>query len=107
VGFAAEAGLTGKALAGARAFMTLLDDLRAWPTTWRLRRSSKRSSEPLGDGDELRADGSDEARGRLGKPRRPWLRRRRQYETLLEFVERLALVSESDDRRGSRHDLVD
>jgi DNA helicase-2/ATP-dependent DNA helicase PcrA len=92
---AREAGLSGRALAGAERFAFILDELRA--------RVDERSPRELIDaivadtglGDALRAEGTDESYSRL-ENLGELASAAAQYDTLLDFVERMALVADAD-----------
>jgi DNA helicase II / ATP-dependent DNA helicase PcrA len=92
---AQAAGLTGRALAGARAFSDLLEELRA-------RANDLGPGEVITDivalsgmGAELEAEKTDEARGRL-ENLSELASAAAQYGTLEEFLERMALIADSD-----------
>ncbi len=96
---AAEAGLTGKALKGAQDFATILDQLRALANDLPPGQLIEAIVAETGMGAELHEDNSDEARGRL-ENLGELSSAAAQYDTLLEFTERMALVSESDQLDG-------
>jgi DNA helicase-2/ATP-dependent DNA helicase PcrA len=98
--FAAEAGLTGRALAGARAFAATLEQLRAMANDLAPGEVIRAIVAETGMGDELLAESTDEARGRL-ENLGELASAAAQYETLIEFTERMALVSESDHLDGT------
>ena len=100
VNFAAEAGVTGRALKGALAFCTTLEQLRALANDLAPRMMIESIVVETGMGDELYAEDTDEARGRL-ENLGELASAAAQYETLLEFVERMALVSDSDQLDGA------
>ena len=93
--FAKEAGLSGKALNGALKFATTLEQLRAMANDLTPREMIDAIVRETGMGDELLDDNSDEARSRL-ENLGELASAAAQYETLLDFVERMALVAESD-----------
>ena len=93
--YAPAAGLTGRALAGAATFSLLLDDLRALSNDLSPREMIDAIVRESGMGDALRADNSDEAYSRL-ENLGELASAAAQYDTLLEFVERMALVADSD-----------
>ncbi len=95
VSFAAAAGLTGRALAGADRFAFMLDELRALANDLSPREMIDAIVRESGLGDALRADGSDEAYSRL-ENLGELASAAAQYESLLDFVERVALVADSD-----------
>ncbi len=95
VNFAADAGLTGKALKGAVSFAATLDQLRALANDLPPRELIEAIVIESGMGDELHAEQTDEARSRL-ENLGELASAAAQYDTLGEFVERMALVSESD-----------
>jgi DNA helicase-2/ATP-dependent DNA helicase PcrA len=95
VNFAARAGLTGRALKGAAQFVYILEQLRAMSNDLAPGEMIRAIVQESGLGDELLAEGTDEAKSRLenlGELASAAAR----YETLLEFTEKMALVSESD-----------
>ena len=89
------AGLTGRALAGADRFTFLLDELRALANDLTPREMIDAIVRETGMGDALRAENSDEAYSRL-ENLGELASAASQYETLLDFVERMALVSDAD-----------
>ena len=92
---AAAAGLTGRALAGADKFSFMLDELRALSNDLSPREMIDAIVRESGMGDALRAEDSDEAYSRL-ENLGELASAAAQYDTLLEFVERMALVADSD-----------
>jgi DNA helicase-2/ATP-dependent DNA helicase PcrA len=92
---ARAAGLTGRALAGADRFAFLLEELRALANDLSPREMIDAIVRETGMGDALRKDNSDEAYSRL-ENLGELASAASQYETLLEFVERMALVSDAD-----------
>jgi DNA helicase II / ATP-dependent DNA helicase PcrA len=92
---AAEAGLTGRALAGASKFSFLLDELRALANDLSPREMIEAIVRDSGMGAALREENSDEAYSRL-ENLGELASAAAQYETLLDFVERMALVADSD-----------
>ncbi len=98
-GYGAAAGLTGKALAGADRFAMTLDNLRAMANDLTPREMIEAIVRETGMGDALREDGSDEAISRL-ENLGELASAASQYDTLLEFVERMALVADSDQLDG-------
>ncbi len=92
--FAKEAGLTGRALTGATQFATLLDELRRHATERTARETIDAIVAESGLGAALRAEGEEgvtrlENLGELASAAS-------NYEGLLDFVERVALVADSD-----------
>jgi ATP-dependent DNA helicase UvrD/PcrA len=92
---AAEAGLTSRALAGASKFSFLLDELRALANDLSPREMIEAIVRDSGMGAALREENSDEAYSRL-ENLGELASAAAQYETLLDFVERMALVADSD-----------
>ncbi len=92
---AAAAGLTGRALAGADKFAFMLDELRALANDLSPREMIDAIVRESGMGDALRAEDSDEAYSRL-ENLGELASAAAQYDTLLDFVERMALVADSD-----------
>jgi DNA helicase-2/ATP-dependent DNA helicase PcrA len=97
--YAAEAGLSGRALAGAQKFSFMLDELRALSNDLSPREMIDAIVRESGMGDALRAENSDEAYSRL-ENLGELASAAAQYETLLDFVERMALVADSDQLDG-------
>jgi DNA helicase II / ATP-dependent DNA helicase PcrA len=95
ISWAKEAGLTGKALTGAQAFALMIEDLRHLAQEASPREMIDHIVRQSGMGDALRAENSDEATSRL-ENLGELASAAAQYETLMDFVERMALVSESD-----------
>lgn len=95
IGFGAQAGLTGKAARGAQEFEELMSELRAKANDLAPSDLVTAIARDSGIMEELLQDGSEEARGRienLGE----LANAASEYETLLEFLERLALTADSD-----------
>jgi DNA helicase-2/ATP-dependent DNA helicase PcrA len=94
--FAKEAGLSGRALTGAVEFAGTLEQLRALNNDLTPGSMIEAIIRETGIADALRDENTDEAKGRLenlgelasGASR---------FDSLLEFVEQMALVSESDN----------
>jgi DNA helicase-2/ATP-dependent DNA helicase PcrA len=95
VRYAGAAGLTGKALSGADRFTFMLDELRAMANDLSPREMIDAIVRESGMGDALRAENSDEAFSRL-ENLGELASAAAQYDTLLDFVERMALVADSD-----------
>jgi DNA helicase-2/ATP-dependent DNA helicase PcrA len=95
VSWAKEAGLTGKALTGAQTFALMVEDLRHLAQEASPREMIDHIVRQSGMGDALRAENSDEATSRL-ENLGELSSAAAQYETLMDFVERMALVAESD-----------
>ena len=93
--FAAEAGLTAKALRGAQEFAAMLDQLRALNNDLTPREMIDAIVRESGMGDALRDENSDEAYSRL-ENLGELASAAAQYDTLLDFVERMSLVADSD-----------
>jgi DNA helicase-2/ATP-dependent DNA helicase PcrA len=91
----AAAGLTGRALTGVDKFSFMLDELRALSNDLSPREMIDAIVRESGMGDALRAEDSDEAYSRL-ENLGELASAAAQYDTLLEFVERMALVADSD-----------
>src|SRR6202167_6061177 len=91
----AAAGLTGRALTGVDKFSFMLDELRALSNALSPREMIDAIVRESGMGDALRAEDSDEAYSRL-ENLGELASAAAQYDTLLEFVERMALVADSD-----------
>jgi DNA helicase-2/ATP-dependent DNA helicase PcrA len=91
----AAAGLTGRALAGVDKFSFMLDELRALSNDLSPREMIDAIVRESGMGDALRAEDSDEAYSRL-ENLGELASAAAQYDTLLDFVERMALVADSD-----------
>ncbi len=92
---ARAAGLSGRALAGADKFSFMLDELRALSNDLSPREMIDAIVRESGMGDALRAEDSDEAYSRL-ENLGELASAAAQYDTLLDFVERMALVADSD-----------
>lgn len=97
--YAHAAGLTGKALAGAERFSFMLEELRALSNDASPREMIDAIVRESGMGDALRAENTDEALSRL-ENLGELASAAAQYETLLDFVERMALVADSDQLDG-------
>ncbi|HVB50442.1 MAG TPA: UvrD-helicase domain-containing protein [Acidimicrobiales bacterium] len=93
--YASAAGLTGKALSGAAKFSFMLDELRALANDLSPREMIDAIVRESGMGDVLRAENSDEAYSRL-ENLGELASAAAKYDTLLDFVERMALVADSD-----------
>ena len=93
--YARAAGLTSRALAGAERFSLMLDELRAMVNDLAPREMIDAIVRESGMGDALRAEKSDEAYSRL-ENLGELASAASQYDTLLDFVERMALVADSD-----------
>jgi DNA helicase-2/ATP-dependent DNA helicase PcrA len=90
----------GKALSGAQKFSFMLDELRALArTTSRRVRVIDAIVRESGMGDALRAENTDEAYSRL-ENLGELASAASQYDTLMDFVERMALVADSDQLDG-------
>ncbi len=94
-GEARAAGLSGRALAGAERFAFVLDELRARRDEVSPREMIDAIVNETGLGDALRAEGTDEAYSRL-ENLGELASAAAQYDTLMDFVERMALVSDAD-----------
>jgi DNA helicase-2/ATP-dependent DNA helicase PcrA len=92
---AAEAGLTSRARTGADKFAFMLDELRALSNDLSPREMIDQIVRQSGMGDALRAENTDEAYSRL-ENLGELASAAAQYDTLLDFVERMALVADSD-----------
>ncbi len=97
--YAAAAGLSGRALNGAQKFSLMLDELRAMSNDLSPREVIGAIVAESGMGDALRAENSDEAYSRL-ENLGELASAAAQYDTLLDFVERMALVADSDQLDG-------
>ncbi|HEY5437422.1 MAG TPA: UvrD-helicase domain-containing protein [Acidimicrobiales bacterium] len=97
--YAKEAGLTGKALSGAQKFSFVLDELRAMANDLAPREVIDAIVRETGMGDALRAENTDEAYSRL-ENLGELASAASQYDTLMDFVERMALVADSDQLDG-------
>jgi len=95
ISWAKEAGLTGKALTGAQTFALMIQDLRHLSQEASPREMIDHIVRQSGMGDALKAENSDEATSRL-ENLGELASAAAQYETLMDFVERMALVAESD-----------
>ena len=93
--YGAAAGLTGRALAGAAKFSFMLDELRALSNDLSPREIIDAIVRESGMGDALRAEDTDEAYSRL-ENLGELASAAAQYDTLMDFVERMALVADSD-----------
>lgn len=97
--YASAAGLTAKALSGAQKFSFMLDELRALANDLSPREMIDAIVRESGMGDALRAENSDEAYSRL-ENLGELASAASQYDTLMDFVERMALVADSDQLDG-------
>ncbi len=97
--YAGAAGLSAKALAGAQRFAFVMDELRALANDLTPREMIDAIVRETGMGDALRAENSDEAFSRL-ENLGELASAAAQYDTLLDFVERMALVADSDQLDG-------
>ena len=97
--YAKAAGLTAKALNGAEQFSFMLDNLRAMSNDMTPREMIDAIVRESGMGDALRAENSDEAMSRL-ENLGELASAAAQYDTLMDFVERMALVADSDQLDG-------
>jgi DNA helicase-2/ATP-dependent DNA helicase PcrA len=97
--FAKAAGLGAKALSGAEKFAFTLDQLRAMANDLTPREMIDAIVRETGMGDALRAENSDEAYSRL-ENLGELASAASQYDTLLDFVERMSLVADSDQLDG-------
>jgi DNA helicase-2/ATP-dependent DNA helicase PcrA len=93
--YAKEAGLSGKALGGAAKFSFMLDELRALANDLSPREMIDAIVRESGMGDALRAEDSDESYSRL-ENLGELASAAAKYDTLMDFVERMALVADSD-----------
>ena len=93
--YGAAAGLNGRALAGAAKFSFMLDELRALTNDLSPREIIDAIVRESGMGDALRAEDSDEAYSRL-ENLGELASAAAQYDTLMDFAERMALVADSD-----------
>ncbi|HEY5267163.1 MAG TPA: UvrD-helicase domain-containing protein [Acidimicrobiales bacterium] len=93
--YASAAGLSGKALNGADKFSFMLDELRALANDLSPREMIDAIVRESGMGDALRAENTDEAYSRL-ENLGELASAAAKYDTLLDFVERMALVADSD-----------
>ena len=93
--YAAAAGLTGRALNGAERFAFVMEELRAMSHDLTPREMIDAIVRETGMGDALRAEDSDEAISRL-ENLGELASAAAQYDTLMDFVERMALVADSD-----------
>ncbi len=93
--YAVEAGLSGRALAGATRFAMALDALRARLSEVTPREMIDAIVAETGLGDALREGPPEEAASRL-ENLGELASAAAQYETVLDFVERVALVADSD-----------
>jgi DNA helicase-2/ATP-dependent DNA helicase PcrA len=97
--YAQAAGLTGKALAGAEKFSFMLDEWRARADDLTPREMIEAIVRDSGMGDALRDEKSDQADSRL-ENLGELASAAAQYDTLMDFVERMALVADSDQLDG-------
>jgi len=97
--YAKAAGLTGKALLSAEKFSFMLDELRAMSNDLAPREMIDAIVRESGMGDALRAENTDEAYSRL-ENLGELASAASQYDTLMDFVERMALVADSDQLDG-------
>jgi DNA helicase-2/ATP-dependent DNA helicase PcrA len=97
--YGAEAGLTARALSGAQKFAFVMDELRAMANDLTPREMIDAIVRETGMGDTLRAENSDEAYSRL-ENLGELASAAAQYDTLMDFVERMALVADSDQLDG-------
>ena len=97
--YAKAAGLSAKALSGAEKFAFMLDELRAMSNDLTPREMIDAIVRESGMGDALRAENSDEAYSRL-ENLGELASAASQYDTLLDFVERMSLVADSDQLDG-------
>jgi DNA helicase-2/ATP-dependent DNA helicase PcrA len=97
--YAKAAGLGAKALGGAEKFAFILDQLRAMANDLTPREMIDAIVRETGMGDALRAENSDEAYSRL-ENLGELASAASQYDTLLDFVERMSLVADSDQLDG-------
>jgi DNA helicase-2/ATP-dependent DNA helicase PcrA len=93
--YGAAAGLTGRALTGVAKFSFMLDELRALSNDLSPRELIDAIVRESGMGDALRAEDTDEAYSRL-ENLGELASAAAQYDTLMDFVERMALVADSD-----------
>jgi DNA helicase-2/ATP-dependent DNA helicase PcrA len=93
--FAGAAGLTGRAKTGADKFAFILDELRALANDLSPREMIDAIVRESGMGDALREENSDESYSRL-ENLGELASAAAQYDTLLDFVERMALVADAD-----------
>ena len=97
--YAKAAGLTARALGGAEKFSFMLDELRAMANDLSPREVIDAIVRESGMGDALRAENSDESYSRL-ENLGELASAASQYDTLMDFVERMALVADSDQLDG-------
>jgi len=97
--YGAAAGLTARALSGAEKFAFVMDELRAMANDLTPREMIDAIVRETGVGDALRAEDSDEAYSRL-ENLGELASAAAQYDTLMDFVERMALVADSDQLDG-------
>ncbi len=93
--YAREAGLSGRALNGAARFALVLEELRALANDLSPREMIDAIVRESGLGDALRAENSDDGLSRL-ENLGELASAASQYDTLGDFVERVALVSDAD-----------
>jgi len=96
---AKAAGLTGRALLSAEKFSFMLDELRAMSNDLTPREMIDAIVRESGMGDGLRAENTDEAYSRL-ENLGELASAASQYDTLMDFVERMALIADSDQLDG-------
>ncbi len=97
--YGAAAGLTAKALSGVDRLAFIMDELRAMANDLTPREMIDAIVRETGMGDALRAENSDEAFSRL-ENLGELASAAAQYDTLMDFVERMALVADSDQLDG-------
>jgi DNA helicase-2/ATP-dependent DNA helicase PcrA len=97
--YAQAAGLTGKALSGAEKFAFMLEQWRSRANDLSPREMIEAIVRDSGMGDALRAERSDQADSRL-ENLGELASAAAQYDTLMDFVERMALVADSDQLDG-------
>ena len=97
--YAAAAGLSAKALSGAQKFAFIMDELRAMANDLTPREMIDAIVRETGVGDALRGEDTDEAYSRL-ENLGELASAASQYDTLMDFVERMALVADSDQLDG-------
>jgi DNA helicase-2/ATP-dependent DNA helicase PcrA len=97
--YGAAAGLTARALSGTEKFAFVMDELRAMANDLTPREMIDAIVRETGVGDALRAEDSDEAYSRL-ENLGELASAAAQYDTLMDFVERMALVADSDQLDG-------
>ena len=97
--YAKAAGLTGRALLSAEKFSFMLEELRALSNDLSPREMIDAIVRETGMGDGLREENTDEAYSRL-ENLGELASAASQYDTLMDFVERMALVADSDQLDG-------